>query len=281
LIIFYGSALFCVIALAVMTTRYINAPLHLHWELYQGSSVYELPEWWTQPHRSLGDKLKPVVLDVLSLREYYHRNRPFWYFLYLFHTGLYLLVLWHVWLFVSAATISAEAAPVAGLVWGHAATALVFVGSVGILVKRITDENLRVYYPSIHYAKWVFVIVALAGGFYAVFFYFGGSVSSVLAYVNEQLAFELESKINAPVVTSLHLLIIAPWLVYLPFSHMMKVFFRYYHHLRWDGKPNLRGSDVEERVKKLLTRPVSWSAPHIQSGKKWADVASEMPDTRP
>ena len=278
LVLFYGSAVFCVVALVWMMVKYVRAPLHLHWELYREGSVYESPEWWTKPHRSFADKLKSVILDILFLREYYHRNRSFWYLLYIFHTGLYLLVLWHVWLFAGAATINIETAPTWGVVWGHVATALVFIGAVGILIKRIVDADLKVYYPAIHYIKWVFVIVALAGGFYAVYFYFGGQASSVLAYVNEQLAFELESKINAPIETSLHLLLVVPWLIYLPFSHIMKLFFRYYHHLRWDDKPNLVGSDVEKKVKGLLNRPVSWSAPHIQSGKTWGEVAVGLPE---
>jgi len=280
LAIFYGSAIFCVIAFVVMMARYANAPLHLRWELYRESSVYELPEWWTKPHGSFIGKLKSVALDILLLREYYHRNRSFWYFLHLFHAGLYLLILWHVWLFASAATINIEAAPVWGIVWGHVATTMVFIGSVGILVKRITDKDLRAYYPLIHYIKWVFVVITLAGGFYAVFFYFGGNIASVLEYVNHQLAFELESKIGAPAATSAHLLLIAPWLIYLPFSHIMKLFLRYYHQLRWDDRPNLMGGDVEKKVKKLLDKPVSWSAPHIQSGKKWGEVAKGLPEDR-
>ncbi len=273
LVIFYGSAAFCVIALVVKIARYINAPLHLRWELYSGSSVYEQPEWWNKPHRSFGDKLKSAMLDALLLREYYHRNRSFWYFLYLFHIGLYLLILWHAWLFISAATINIENAPAWGIVWGHVATALVFIGSVGILIKRIMDEDLRIYYPPIHYIKWVFIVLTLAGGFYVVYSYFGGDVTKVLEYINHQLAFEPASVINAPVASSLHLLLVALWLVYLPFSHMMKLFLRYYHHLRWDNKPNLRGSDVEQRVKELLGKPISWSAPHIQPGKRWSEVA--------
>ena len=71
--IFYGSAAFCVIALVVMIVRYAKAPLHLHWELYRGSSVYETPEWWTKTYRGFGDKLKSIALDILSLREYYHQ----------------------------------------------------------------------------------------------------------------------------------------------------------------------------------------------------------------
>ncbi len=58
---------------------------------------------------------------------------------------------------------------------------------------------------------------------------------------------------------------------------MMKLFFRYYHHFRWDDKPNLRGSDMEKGIEKLLDKPVSWSAPHIQTGKKWSEVAVKLP----
>ena len=278
LVIFYGSAIFCIVALAIMVTRYVRAPLHVHWEVYRGSSVYELPEWWTKSHRNLGDKLKTIALNILFLREYYQRNRSFWSVLFIFHIGLYLLVLWHIWLFASAAIIDIETSSSWIIIWGYVATGMVFIGSAGIFIMRIADVDLKAYYPAIHYAKWVFVIVALAGGFYAVFFYFGGNASNVLAYVNEQLAFELEAKIHAPVPTSIHLLFIAPWLIYLPFSHIMKIFFRYYHELRWEGKPNLPGSDVEKEIKKLLNKPISWSAPHIQSGKTWAEAATQIPE---
>lgn len=275
LVLFYGSGVFFIIAFLVMLLRYINVPIHLNWELYKSSSVYELPEYWTKTPRTITSKLKAIIPDVLLLRGYYQQNRSFWYWLIIFHTGLYLLIIWHIWLFISPFVLSVDASPLWGTVWGHVAAAMVFIGSAGILTKRILDKELRVYYSPIHYIKWAFVIITLAGGFYAVFFYFDGNISSVLAYVKEQLAFELETKINAPVVTSLHLLFVFPWLIYLPFSHMMKVFFRYYHELRWDDKPNIIGSDVERNIKELLDKPVSWSAPHIQPGKTWTEIVSE------
>lgn len=277
-VIFYVSILFCVIASIVRVVKYANAPLHLRWELYRGSSVYELSEWWTKTPVGFKDKLKSVAKDILSLREYYQRNRGFWYFLFPFHIGLYLLILWHIWLFVSAVTIDVETAPLWGLVWGGVATALVFVGGVGILVKRATDENLKVYYPPIHYFKWIFVLVTLVGGFYAVQFYYGASMPDVMGYVKDQLAFEWEHKLHPPLFSALHVLFVVPWLLYIPFSHIMQLFFRYYHELRWDHVPNLRGSDIEKKVKKLLNQPVSWSAPHIQSGKKWSEVAKGLPE---
>jgi hypothetical protein len=65
-------------------------------------------------------------------------------------------------------------------------------------------------------------------------------------------------------------------LIYLPFGHVFQLFFRYYHYLRWDDVPNKRGSEIERRIEEHLERPVTWSAPHIQSGKQWKGVASEL-----
>ena len=45
---FYGSILFFIVAVALRAVRTVKAPVHLHWELYRGSSVYELTDWWTK-----------------------------------------------------------------------------------------------------------------------------------------------------------------------------------------------------------------------------------------
>jgi nitrate reductase gamma subunit len=276
LLIFYGSILFSVIGSIVRLAKFANAPLHLRWELYRGSSVYELPEWWTKPQVTSFGKMKSVALDVLFLRDYYHRNRGFWYFLFLFHSGIYFLILWHLWLFIGALTTDAGAPRIWGLAWGHGATALAIIGSVGILIKRMTDEDLRVYYPPLHYLKWLFVILTLLEAFYAVQIYFEGSMPALMNYVKQQLTFEdLEMKFHPHMATAAHILFASAWLVYLPFSHILRLFFRYYHHVRWDDVPNVRGSALERKVKRLLDQPVRWSAPHIPRGRKWEDVSSE------
>jgi len=276
--IFYGSILFCLVASVYRVVRCVRAPLHLRWELYRGSSVYELPEWWTRPQVSFRAKAKSVVLDILTLREYYHRNRRFWYSLIVFHAGLYLLVLWHIWLVIAALTTDAEKAPVAGVVWGHVATILVGIGGITILIQRVADRRLATYYPPIHYLKWAFVLVTLVGGFYAVQWHFGGDTAAVMAYMKDQLSFNMEHKLNPPLVTALHVLFVSPWMVYLPLGHVMQVFFRYYHELRWDHVPNLGGGKIGERVGSLLSRPVHWPAAHVQSGKTWREVAGELPE---
>ena len=280
LFIFYGSILFFIIATALRVGRCVNAPIHLHWELYKGSSIYELNEWWAKTHNTFGKKFWSMVLDILFLREFYQRNRRFWYPLYAFHIGLYLLILWHAWLFIRAVVGNIETFSIFGWVWGTFSTLLTFIGGVAILIMRMTDEELKVYYPPIHYLKWLFLLLTLLGGVYAVDVYFKSSMPSLLKYVREQVTFaDFEHKLHPAFGPALHILFASVWLVYLPFSHVFQLFFRYYHYLRWDDVPNVRGSEIERRIKEHLERPTTWSAPHIQSGKRWREVASELQQT--
>ena len=221
LFIFYGSILFFILATALRVRKSMNAPIHLHWELYKGSSVYELTEWWGKTGSAFGEKLWPMILDILFLREFYHRNRRFWYPLYAFHIGLYLLILWHAWLFVRAVAGGIETVSIFGWVWGTFSTLLAFIGGLFIFVMRMTDEELKVYYPPIHYLKWILLLVTLAGGVYAVDVHFKSSMPALLKYVREQVTFaDFGYKLHPALGPALHVLFASVWLVYLPFSHV-------------------------------------------------------------
>jgi nitrate reductase gamma subunit len=276
LFIFYGSILFFIIATALRVRRCVNVPIHLHWELYKGSSIYELTEWWEKTHSTFSEKVWSMLLDLLFLREFYHRNKKFWYPLYVFHIGLYLLILWHAWLFIRAVIGGIETVSIFGWIWGTFSTILTFMGGLSIFIMRMTGEELKVYYPPIHYLKWIFLLLTLVGGIYAVDVHFKSSMPGLLKYVREQVTFaDFEHKLHPAFGPTLHILFASGWLIYLPFSHVFQLFFRYYHYLRWDDVPNVRGSEIERRMKEQLDRPVTWSAPHIPSGKRWREVASE------
>jgi len=278
LVFFYGSIAFFVVAVLIRMIGYIRTPVHLRWEIHRESSVYEQSDWWTREEVGFGEKLKTVLLDVLLQREYYRRKRGFWYILMTFHIGLYLLILWHLWLFIAALAINIETAPTWGIVWGHVATAIITIGGLGVIIWRLTDADMKAYYPRTHYFKWLFIIVTLAGGFYSVQFFFEGSSIELVRYVNEQLQFDFAHKVNPSLVPALHMLFISFWLIYLPFSHILQVIFRYYHELRWDHVPNFRGSNLEKKIESQLERRVSWSDPIIQTGMKWSEVAGGMPE---
>lgn len=277
LVFFYGSALFCLTVLLVKAIGYSRAPMQLNWKPAAASAVHELPEQWQVSAGSALKKLATIVVDILLLRGYYRRDRRFWSVLYLFHGGLYLLILWHAWLFIAAAVRNAPGVPTWGIVWGHAATTMVFGGAVGIPVFRALDSNLRNYYPPIHFVKWLVMVLTMAAGFYAVQVYFGGDPSKLLQYVGHQLEFNIKYKINAPVPTSAHLLLAVPWLIYLPYSHITRMFFRYLNVLRWDNLPNVPGNAVGGKVTEMMRNPMSWSAPHIQPADRWDRAVAELP----
>ncbi len=280
LLIFYGSILFFFVAIAVRVRRCVNAPIHLHWELYKGSSIYELTEWWTKTRNTFGKKIWSVVLDILFLKDFYRRNRRFWYPLYLFHLGIYLLIFWHAWLFIRAVVGSIESVSILGWVWGTFSTLLAFIGGLAIFIMRMTDEELKIYYPPVHYLKWIFLLLTLVGGAIAVDIHFHSSMPALLKYVREQVTFaNFEHKLHPSLMPALHVLFASVWLIYLPFSHVFQLFFRYYHFLRWDDVPYIKGNRVERGVKEYLERPVTWSAPHIKPGKRWREVVSEFRQT--
>ena len=276
LFVFYGSILFFILAATLRAKRCVSAPVHLHWELYQGSSIYELTEWRAKTHSTFGKKLLSMILDILFLREFYHRNRRFWYPLYIFHVGLYLLILWHAWLFIRSVAGGTETVSIFGWVWGSFSSLLAFMGGLFIFIMRMTDEELKVYYPPIHYLKWIFLLLTLLGGVYAVDVHFKSSMPVLLKYVREQVTFsDFGHKLHPAFAPALHVLFVSVWLIYLPFGHVFQLFFRYYHYLRWDEVANKPGSEVEKKVKEFLKRPVTWAAPHISPGETWERVATE------
>jgi hypothetical protein len=67
-------------------------------------------------------------------------------------------------------------------------------------------------------------------------------------------------------------------IAYIPMTHMAHSFMKYfmYHGVRWEDRPNLRGSKVEEAVMKNLGFKPTWSAPHIGADgeRTWADLAA-------
>jgi nitrate reductase gamma subunit len=272
LTVFYGSIGFCLIAYLIKLFRYITMPLPLRSDLYKGSSVYEQPSWWPRSGTSFKVKLMGTLKDILLQEGYYRHNRRFWYVLYPFHLGIYLLLLWHIWLFIFPQVAAGTGNLDYALIWGHTATGLIFIGAVGILIKRITDKKLRETYARLHYLKWALIILTLGSGIFVVQFYFSGSMIDLTAYVKQQLTFNIQDKLNPPLMASLHVLSVAAVLIYLPFSHPLRALLRYYYKMRWESVSGTAGGRVEKVTRGQLQYPVVWSAKHIPSMKTWKDL---------
>ena len=272
LTVFYGSIAFCLVAYLIKLYGYINLPLPIRSEIYKGSSVYEQVDWWPRSGTGIKAKLTATLKDILVQEGYYRHNRSFWFVLYPFHLGIYLLLLWHVWLLIFPLTTADSSSVGYALIWGHTATVLIFLGAVGILIKRIADKKLRATYPRSHYLKWVLIILTLGSGIFVVQSYFNGSMVDLTAYIKQQLAFDMQAKLNPPLIASLHILTLSAILIYLPFSHPLRAFLRYYYKMRWDSVPNIAGGRVERATRGQLQYPVVWSARHIPAVKAWKDL---------
>ncbi|MFC1963983.1 respiratory nitrate reductase subunit gamma [Chloroflexota bacterium] len=270
-------------------------PIHLRWELYpvahemgheSGGSYLEEPNWWDKtPQRSTLGELKYMAREGLLFEKCYRNNRGLWYFTYPFHVGLFLLIIWSILLFFGALLIIAGVsfvqpanAPVGifnylTLAIGVTGFAIGSFGCGGLIIKRLTDENLRSYTSRADYFNLSFLLLILLSGLVS-WLWFDQALYTAREFVKSLITFGPATVINPAMAISF--ILFSLFLVYLPFTHMMHGLAKYftYHRIAWDDEPNLKGSALERKVQAYLTQPVNWSAPHIQRGKTWGEIAS-------
>jgi len=187
LILTYCCLFVFAIGLVWRIIRYARLPVHLRWELYpvahekgrpSGGSYLEDLDWWHRPLRfNLLGEFTFFMGEILFFKEYFKSKRGFWYFVYPFHLGLFLLLAWLVLLVIGAfVKISgseiAAASGNAGIVVLYYLTiitgALAFIlgifGTVGLLIKRLTDAELKNYTDPIDYFNLVCIVASFPAG---------------------------------------------------------------------------------------------------------------------
>jgi len=295
-ILTYFAYVFIVAMYSVKLIKIARMPVHLRWELYPvihetkgkyGVSYYEDLEQWMKHRRQTVLKGTFFLLrEYFCFGEYFHRNRGYWFVLLPWHIGFIFIITFHILCFLGALAIvagvpvSAESAISLGrilyfliLITGVVSFVSGSFGSVGLAIKRLYNKDLRAFATPQNYFNYLFTLAVFVSGLYAWYFvdptlsgyreFWKGLVTLSPAHVNYALA--------------IHIMLFALFLIYLPFTrslHYITKFFAYFW-VRWDDKPNLRGSKVERELEKWLNKPVSWSAPHIPRGKTWAEIASE------
>jgi nitrate reductase gamma subunit len=163
--------------------QYARAPYHLRWELYpvpheetaraeHGGSYFEVTNWWEKPISfNLLGELKSMVPEMLFQKALWEFNRTLWFLSFPFHFGLYLLVgstgllgvrallaLWAPRLVSGETGIVLHYACAVGWLGG---AALAAVGALSLLVRRLTDEDLKTYTTAGDLFNLLFFIVTL------------------------------------------------------------------------------------------------------------------------
>ncbi len=290
----YLAVAVSIIAMLAKAFRYMKAPEHFRWELYPvphekgraeyGGSYLEELDWWTKARES--DKFKELsemFQEIILLKGVYHNNKKVWVFSFPFHLGMYICIGWLMLLLLGAilqandVVIGATAGGFGAiihyltLISGYAGLILSGVGAFGLLMWRLTDSRQRPYNsPSDYINLLLFVVVV---------------VVALIAHATSDPSFAmlrgyvlaLATFSPAEVVGSLfaaEILLVSLLIMYIPLTRMSHFVAKYflYHSVRWNDEPNFRGGAIEKRIIDLLGQKVGWSAPHIQTGKPWADV---------
>jgi len=292
LLLTYSCLLIFTAGLLWRIYKYASLPVHLRWELYPvaheigkpyGGSYLEDEGWWRLPRKiNLLGESTVFLREIFFFREYFHSNRRFWSFVYPFHLGLFLLVIWVIMLLAgSILTLNGLGVSATAdnfwlqlvyfltLVSGAAAFMLGTFGTIGLLVKRSIDEDLRNYTAPIDYFNLAGILLIFLTG---LLFWIleDPSFSAAQGFIQGLITFKPAA--IGPLIT-INILLSSLFLAYMPFTRMMHYVAKYftYHKVRWDDEPNKPGSGLEKKLQALLDQPADWSAPHIQAGQSWVE----------
>ena len=300
-VVAYLGVFFFVIACIARFMMWSRMPMHIRWELYPvahegggkaayGGSYLEDTDWWKKKREvSLFGELKVMVPEILFLVALREHNKKLWTRSFPFHFGLYLvggatalLIFGGLVVGYAPESIAAPVSKLIGLVMpilGGAGLVLGIIGAIGLFMRR-RGRELRDYTAPADLFNLVFFIAAFGVAF-VTFAVFDRSFAMVGTFVTNLVTFNLApiGEGTAGLLLTLSVVLLALLVAYIPTTHMSHFIGKYfaYHSIRWSDEPNLKGGKQEKEIEELLSRPISWSAPHINAdGKKsWLDVTLE------
>lgn len=290
-----------VVAVLVRVVHFANTPVHLRWELYpvpheppekasHGGSYLEDVDWWLKPHKADHvHELYDMFSEMLLIKALWHHNRKLWFVSFPFHAGLYALM-GCVGLLLLGGLLGALGVDVStggGLV-GMALTALTaltgfagfglgLLGACGLLMRRLTDADLKDFTGPIDYLNLVLFIVLFAAGGAAMAL--DPLATDLSAYF--QGVFSLQPATDLSPVTMVAIVLACLMVIYIPLTHMSHFVAKYFtwHSVRWNDEALQPGSRLDKTLQEQLAYKLTWAAPHIdgKGEKTWAEVATTNP----
>ena len=274
---------------AIRLMKTLRMPAHLRWELYPmpkgpqerqryGGSYFEESDWWTKPvetsHRS---EVAFIVKEVLLLRGVWENFRALWLWSWLLHWGLYLYVIATL-LGMVEAYLPADGNPGTlhtAVVYGYRTSCFLgLAGAIGLVVMRGLHPRLRAFTTRLG----IFDLSLLGSIFATGMMSLNAGATGFVHMVRNLLEFPVFLG-RSPVVWHVHLILVACFLAYFPFTHMTHAYMKYFtwHDVRWDDSPSSRNPRAAIALAANLQRKSSWAAPHIASGNTvaWSEVVED------
>jgi len=298
-ILIYAAVLVFLVANFTRFVRMKATPIHLRWELYPvahdfkrfkyGGSFLEESDWHgKETHKSLIGEMRVMLPEIFFLKGVWEHNRGLWLWSYPFHVGLYLLSVLIVVLIVSGFAIGEQinggydnlgafGKILYNLSYYMLAVGCVIgiIGSIGLFFRRAFDREMSANSAFGSYFNIIFIGLIFASGLALIIS--GDAVEKLVKFYYSLVNFKGLTNLGAAM--TVHALISALFILYLPFTHMTHFFMKWftYHEVRWEDTPNRPGGAMDKKLQKQLAYPVSWAAPHIKGdGKKsWVEIVTE------
>jgi nitrate reductase gamma subunit len=294
----YAAGIVFVIAFASKIIKYFTMPMHVRWELYPiphegkewGGSFYEeLDHWKKTRHKDHMAQYRFMVPEILFIKALHEDNKSLWYWSFPFHMGLYLCIGGLALLFVGALLqligLFPESSALASffqaltIVFGVVGYVFGAIGAVGLFIKRLTDPELSEFSAGIDYMNLIWLALIFVTGFIV------WRIDPTFSVSRDFLVSIITFKPMTQSLTTWHyinLILFLGFWAYFPFTHMTHMVSKYFmwDKVKWDDAQNVGDPGMDNKIKKYLAYPVSWSAIHVDSegGKKtWADVATSNP----
>ncbi|UWG98404.1 respiratory nitrate reductase subunit gamma [Dehalobacter sp. DCM] len=266
------SVLFFIVFSAYKAWKYASMPIHSRLELYPvpkeagrasyGGSYYEEVEWWNKPRQvSHGNEIKDMLQEMLFIKKLFENHQRLWWPSYSFHIGIYFLFLWTICLLIGTAWPE-QAITYLINITGVAGFVLASIGNIALLIRRITDHDMRKYTTPQEYFNLFLILAVLLSGIYA----WSGNVLFFLPreIIHQLLTFQA---LQVDPAVLIHLILLSFMFIYIPLSkmnHYVGKFFTF-HKVLWENEPNLPGSKVEKELMEAAAHPpaTKWSAPHM------------------
>jgi nitrate reductase gamma subunit len=291
-ILTYFAYFFIVFMYTMKSVKYVRLPIHLRWELYPvmhkprhrhgGSRMEELDGHSRVRQGGLMRSILYLLKEYVSLSEYFKRQKGYWSVIYPWHVGFILIITFHILAFfgalilIAGVPVAADSPAVGGRIFyfvmlfcGVVSFAAGLVGSIGVLIRRVVDSNLRDYAAPQQYFTYLFCLAVFGSGLYSWWF-----VDPTLSeYRQFWVGLVTLHPVTVAPASAFHITLFDLFLIYLPFTRSMHYVTRVFAFflIRWDDRPNTRGGKVEHELLAQFGRRVSWSAPHVKEGGTWAE----------
>ncbi len=229
-----------------------------------GGSLYEQDKWWEKErHIDRVGETVDIAREMLYIRKLLVNQRSLWYPSMLFHGGIYIMMGWSVCLIISGLTQVDWVITVVNVI-GIVGFACATLGTAWLLIKRLTDQDLRNYTTPLEYFNLIFILVVLLTGIFCWTNFGAGCNPNAVA----GMVFGTVAAQSIPGIVIFHLVILGALLIYIPLSkmgHYAGKFFAF-RSVNWNNDPNLLGSKVDQQMRAAAAQPVTtkWSAPHAQ-----------------